>query len=256
MENVGGCPSRWKPRNVERAHLCLGSGDSLGGFALISRQGPHRETFYGLADALCPVPAHWQPIRGTGRPEALITAGLWGGHRTAVGGQPHPHRAPAVTLVTALSSRRLAGFLPGDLFAWLGADIPGGGHIPFIAAYLGCQAGLGGGLRLRRAPVAPRSCLPVRGSWRPLQRPPGSACCVRTHSPAEAGPTGWWSVAWGRRPGSKGMGEGLIPMGAPDAPRGRWCGPQELCRCFSRPCRFLPEPPAPGSPLAGSAARL
>lgn len=154
---------------------------------------------------------------------------------------PTTHR---LTRGSALSSRRLAGFLPGDLFAWLGADSPGGGHIPFITAYLGCQAGLGGGLRLSRALAAqvPAAQVPASAETSGERRPPGSACCVQRRGPT--GPVGSQSPG-GRGQARRTWGRGL-PVGAPDAPGEG--GPQELCSCFSRPCRILPEPPTPGSP--------
>lgn len=62
-----------------------------------------------------------------------------------------------------LSSRRLGICLAGDLFAGLGADIPRG-HIPIITAYLGCQAGPGGGLRQNRAPLVSPAPFPPVGS--------------------------------------------------------------------------------------------
>lgn len=109
--------------------------------------------------------------------------------------------------MTAPSCRSLAVLLPGDLFARLGADVPGGGHIPFIAAYLGCQAGLGGGLRQNRALLSQ-----VPACWGPRQQEVFAKTsserllCADSaaiaHSPEEAGPTPHSG------PRADGMGEG------------------------------------------------
>lgn len=171
-----------------------------------------------------------------------VGVGDRGGHRTAVGGQPHRHRAPAVTHVMALSSRRLAGFLPGDLFAWLGADIPGGGHIPFIAAYLGCQAGLGGGLRLSRAPVAQGPACwseAAGGICRDLQEAPAvcGLTALRRRDPLGGGRS---SGGGGQAP--RVWGRGSFPWGLLTPPEEGGVAPRSCADAFPDPAEFSPAP--------------
>lgn len=150
--------SCWKPKNVERA--VGASGLVVPGVSLLSFLGQHHTegpSMAGQTSGRCP------------QPQPSSQAGL-SGDRPRTGSQssismvppqsPHTHGVSVDSRVlgwgwgsegtsrkaglwSPLSRRRLAICLPGDLFARLGADTSGG-HIPFIAAYLGCQAGLGG----------------------------------------------------------------------------------------------------------------
>lgn len=150
--------SCWKPKNVERA--VQASGLAVPGVSLLSFLGKHHTegpSLAGRTSGRCPQPqpsnqaglSRDRPGTGSQSSISMVSPQSPPTHGVSVDSAgPGRGWGPEGTsrkagLWSPLSRRRPAICLPGDLFARLGADTPGG-HIPFIAAYLGCQAGLGG----------------------------------------------------------------------------------------------------------------
>lgn len=167
----------WLPKPLE-AQEC-GEGSSwpqvwrfVGEFAFISRRRPHGETFYGLAAAPGPehfhqaaCEGHWpagsrdhgalrrqQSPRGSaGRWATEAETGAWGDGHTS-------QRTSRNLRVTALSSRRRAVSLPGDLFARWGLTSRRRSH-SIHSGLSGLSGGPGRGSETEQSSGLSSSCL-------------------------------------------------------------------------------------------------